>query len=113
MLVLTPSAETAAWIARRVNNASSDETVLLVLVTAPARAARRLSAGVRAIAATPADALALVRGAALKLESVKTLVMVDGVELLGSASEALATLVSELPREAERVLIASEIDEAL
>lgn len=113
VLVLTPSAETAAWIARLVNPTVEGDHVLLVPVTAPARAARRLSAGARAVAATPADALALVRGSALKLEGVTTLVLVDASDLLASAGDDVATLLSELPREAERILITGTVDEAV
>ena len=111
VLVLTPSPETAAWIARLVNPTLAQGEALLVPVTAPARAARRVSAGARAVAATPADALALVRGSSLKLEGVTSLALVDANELLATASEAMATLLAEIPRDAERILIAREVDD--
>ena len=113
VLVLTPSAETAAWIARLVNPTVEAGHVLLVPITAPARAARRVAAGVGALAGTPSDALALVRGSALKLDAVRTVVIMDANELLAEYGEAAANLLSELPKEAERIVIARESDDVL
>lgn len=113
LLVLTPSGEVAAWVARLVNGASERDGTLLIPVTAPSRGARLVSAGARAVAASPADALALVRGSSLKLDAVRVVVLVDAPQLLESAGEPLATLMGELPKEAERLAIAEEVDEAL
>jgi ATP-dependent RNA helicase DeaD len=65
------------------------------------------------VAVTPADALALVRGSALKLDGVTTLVLVDANELLASGSDAVATLLSEIPKDADRVLITGTVDEGV
>ena len=113
VLVLTPSAETAAWIARLVNPTVEAGHVLLVPMTAPARAARRVAAGVGALAGTPSDALALVRGSALKLDAVRTVIIMDANDLLAEYGEAAANLLSELPKEAERIVIARESDDVL
>ncbi|MDP1857722.1 MAG: DbpA RNA binding domain-containing protein [Gemmatimonadaceae bacterium] len=113
VLVLTPSAETAAWIARLVNPTVEAGHVLLVPMTAPARAARRVAAGVGALAGTPSDALALVRGSALKLDAVRTVIIMDANELLAEYGEAAANLLSELPKEAERIILARESDDVL
>jgi len=110
VLVLTPSGETAAWLARLINPTLDEEATLLVPVTSPLRGARRVSAGARAVALTPADALALVRGAALKLESVRAIVFVDANELLGTSGDDVATLMSEMPKGTERVLVAGTVD---
>ncbi len=113
VLVVTPSAETAAWVARLVNPTLGAEQALLVPVTSPTRGARLVSGGARAVAVTPADALALVRGSALKLDGVSTLVLVDANDLLAGDRDAVATLLSEIPREADRVLIAQVVDETI
>lgn len=113
VLVLTPSAETAAWVARLVNAAAERDGTLLVPVTAPSRGARLVSSGARAIAATPVDALALVRGSSLKMDAVQSLVLIDAPLLLEGASDALSTLMSEVPKEAERLAVAEEVNEAL
>ncbi|MEP7381326.1 MAG: DbpA RNA binding domain-containing protein [Gemmatimonadota bacterium] len=110
VLVVTPSAETAAWLARLVNPTVEGGQPLLVPVTSPTRGARRVSSGARAVAVTPADALALVRGSALKLEGVSTLVLIDANELLASNGDAVATLLSEIPRTADRVMVTGTVD---
>ena len=54
----------------------------------PDARARLVSGGARAVAVTPADALALVRGSALKLDGVSTLVLVDANDLLAGDRDA-------------------------
>jgi ATP-dependent RNA helicase DeaD len=113
LLVLVPSADSAAWLARLVNGGRADTASLLLPVTAPGRAARLISLGARAIAAAPAEALALVRGSALKLDAVRSLVLVDLNDLLDTSATDLATLLGELPKEAERIAVAREADDAV
>ena len=113
LLVLATSPDSAAWLARLVNQDPSGEHALLIPLTSPVRGARRAAGGAKAVVGSPADVLALVRGSSLKLDSVSAIVLVDANDLLESGADDVATLLSELPREAERVMVAREMDEPL
>lgn len=113
LLVLVTGGEVAAWLANGVNAGRSRGEPLLVAVTNPARGARRLAQGVRALVATPADALALVRGSALKLDALRAVAVVDANDLLAASHDDLTSLISEVPKECARVVVARESDETL
>jgi len=108
LLVIVPDRETAYELvsySRGEGTAGSDHFVPL---TTPTRAARLLQRNPAAIVGTPADLLALVRATELKLHSVRQVVLLWPDSMLVNEAQAadLDTLLSELPRDADRTLIA-------
>jgi ATP-dependent RNA helicase DeaD len=68
------------------------------------------AATTRVVTASPSSALAALERSAVKLDGLKTLV-VDGVSAMTTlgAGEALETLTAQIPREAQRVILTSEL----
>ncbi|MGH7714001.1 MAG: hypothetical protein ACREOG_22165, partial [Gemmatimonadaceae bacterium] len=98
-----PSAYELASIARRSGSQ-------LTPLTVPARANQLLQRNPPAVAGTPSDLLRLVRSTALKLESVRQVVLLWADALLVNERHVsdLETLLGELPREADRTLIVEQ-----
>ncbi len=123
LLVVTPDAETALAIAevalaRRGGEAAG--TPLVLPVGRPERAARQLAARQAAgsmpaaVAGTPAALAALVRGATLKLDGVRTLALAWADEILAAPDAAdLEAVIAEVPREAARILVAAHATDAV
>ncbi len=111
LLVLVPDAEAALAAART----SVGGAVALVPVTSAVRALRLLRARpALAVAIMPADALELIRGSALKLGGVKTVVFAYADAILESgAADELESLLAEVPKDAARVVITSAVTPAV
>jgi hypothetical protein len=111
VLVITPDAETAVALAEAVLRMTGPAGIELLPVTT-ARRASRLMAGrpVLAIAGSARDVRDLVKGSHLKLESVKSVVLAWADEILSGEAdeiEALEAVMSELPKEAARIVVTS------
>jgi ATP-dependent RNA helicase DeaD len=109
LLAIVPERETAYELAsysRAESTASSSDA--FVPLTTPSRAARLLQQSPAAVVGTPVDLLALVRATELKLQGVRQVVILWPESMLTdeTLSADLDTLLSELPRDADRTLIA-------
>jgi hypothetical protein len=109
LVVVTADAETAVALAEAVLRMTGPAGIELIPVTS-ARRAGRLLAGrpVLAVAGSPSDLRDLVRGSHLKLDGVTSVVLAWADEILsGDADdiEALEAVMSELPKEAARVVV--------
>src|SRR5688500_6612542 len=111
VLVLTADPESAVAMAEAVLRMTGPAGIELLPVTS-ARRASRLMAGrpVLAAAGSPRDIRDLLRGSHLKLDSIKAVVLAWADEILaGDAGdiEALESIMSEVPREAARIVVTS------
>ncbi len=111
LLVLTPDAETAIAAARSLAGFGEGEELLVLPVTTARRATRRLRAGpVHAVAGAPDSILELIHHSAVKLAGVRSLVIAWADTLLeGGAGDALAAILSELPKDASRTVVTSRV----
>jgi ATP-dependent RNA helicase DeaD len=111
LLIVTADPETALAVAEAALAGREGADPLVLPVTRPERAARQLAARpALAVAGTPSALAALVRGASVKLGGVRTLVLAWADAILQAPDAAdLDALLAEVPREAARVLVASEV----
>lgn len=111
LLAIVPEREAAYQLGSysRTDGAAAGSDVFVPLTT-PSRAARLLQQGPAAVVGTPGDLLALVRATELKLQSVRQVVIVWPESMLADETQSadLDTLLSELPRDADRALIAEQ-----
>lgn len=111
LLVLTADPDTAMAVAKAATRAPCATPVRVLPVTGVRRAARLLrTRPAVAVAGTPADVLELIRASALKLDSVRVLVLawVDAI-LDSAAAEALEAVIAEVPRDSIRVVSTSRL----
>ncbi len=115
LLAIVPERETAYGLASYSRAESTAGSERLVPLTTPARATRLLQHAPAAIVGTPADLLALVRATELKLQEVRQVVLLwpDAMLTHEAQSADLDTLLSELPRDADRTLIAEQASPVL
>ncbi|MDO8502828.1 MAG: DEAD/DEAH box helicase [Gemmatimonadaceae bacterium] len=114
VLVITADPETAVALAEAVLRMTGHAGIELLPVTS-ARRAGRLMAGrpVLAAAGSPRDLRDLVRSSHIKLESVKAVVLAWADEILAGDPEdieALEAVMSELPKDAARIVVASRAE---
>ncbi|WP_284350530.1 DbpA RNA binding domain-containing protein [Roseisolibacter agri] len=117
LVIVTPDAETALAVADAAlalrdagrGTARSGEASPVLAVTRVDRAVRQLKARpAAAIAADPAALTALIRASALKLDTVRTLVLAWADDILDSPdAEELDAVLTEVPKEAARTLVAA------
>jgi ATP-dependent RNA helicase DeaD len=115
LLIVTPDAETALAVAdaaltmRDAGRGSAGAASPVLAVTRVERAVRQLRARpAAAVAADPAALGALLRASALKLDTVRTLVLAWADDILASPdAEELDVLLTELPKESARTLVAA------
>lgn len=110
LLILTPDAETAVLIAEAATRARTGTPARVLPVTAWRRAMRlqRLRPAT-VIAGTPADVLELIRGSAIKLDTLSTLVLAWADVMSDAAGEPLEAVMAEVPKDAARVIVASHL----
>jgi ATP-dependent RNA helicase DeaD len=111
VVVITPDAETAVALAEAVLRMTGPGGIELLPVTT-ARRASRLIAGrpIAAIAGSARDIRDLVKGSQIKLDSIKSVVLAWADEILSGEPdeiEALEAVMSELPKDAARVVVTS------
>jgi ATP-dependent RNA helicase DeaD len=112
LVVVTADAETSVALAEAVLRMTGPAGIELIPVTS-ARRASRLMAGrpVLAVAGSPSDLRDLVRGSHLKLDGVTSVVLAWADEILSGDAEdieALEAVMSELPKEAARIVVTSK-----
>src|SRR5688500_8951489 len=111
-LVVTADTDVALTFARAAIAAGESP---IVPATSEGRALRLLRAGgVGAIAGPPGILVTLVRQSALKLDGVRIVVLAWADEILAAEQgEALETLMSEIPKEAARMLVTAGMAPAM
>src|SRR5690348_8804907 len=115
LLVLTADTDMAIAVAKAATRAARGTPVRVLPITGVRRAERLLaSRPAPAVAGTSADVLELIRNSALKLDDVRTLVLawVD-VILDSGAAEPLEAVMAEVPKDAARVVSASQLSPAV
>ena len=114
LVVVTEDPESAVAMAEAVLAITGPGGIELFPVTSPRRAARLMQGRpVLAIAGAPTDLAELIRGSHLKLQDVRTLVVAWADNLLEGDPEANAALelvMTELPKDAARVVVTAHAD---
>jgi ATP-dependent RNA helicase DeaD len=114
LLVIAPDRD-SAYRSAEMSAAEPGGEVRLAPLTATARAARLLQRNPRAAVGTPRDLGVLVRGATLKLDRVKHVVILwpDAILADEGALADLETLLAELPRDADRSVFTEQVSPLL
>jgi ATP-dependent RNA helicase DeaD len=114
LVVLTQDPESAVALAEAVLAMTGMAGIELFPVTSARRAARLIKGRpVLAIAGTPTDLAELIRGTHLKLQDVRTVVLAWVDDLLEGDPEANAALelvMTDMPKDAVRVLVTPHAD---
>lgn len=114
VLVVTPSAEDAVVLSSlRAAGWSEDVGLPLTPITSAARGERLLESDPAAVIGSPAELVALLRRSLLKLENLRSVVLVWPEELLDERAAELDALLAEVPRTADRTGIVSRPGPAL
>ena len=114
LLVLTPDSETAVLIAEAATRARTGTPARVLPVTAWRRASRlQRIRPATVVAGTPSDILELIRASAIKLDAVNTLVLAWADVMSDAAGEPLEAVMSEIPKDAARVIVASHLTPAV
>lgn len=110
VLVVTPDAETAIIVGEVVLSMTGAQGIEVVPVTSANRAARLLAdRPAHAVAGPAIELQALVQRSAVKLDGIKAVILAwmdDDASVTPAAMAALEALMAEVPKEADRVLIA-------
>ena len=111
LLIVTADAEAAAAASASVVRLAGGRAIEALAATSARRASRLLTIRpAHVVAGAPAELLALVQASSLKLEHVRIAVLAWVDELIAGGEEgALETLMAEIPKDAARVVVASEI----
>jgi ATP-dependent RNA helicase DeaD len=109
LLVVTNDSEAAAGLASRL--ASVADRKLRILAATEARRASRVqrSAPAHIVTGAPEALAEMVRSTTLKLDGVRIVVLAWVDNLDAAATQALETLMVELPKESMRVVLASDV----
>jgi ATP-dependent RNA helicase DeaD len=115
MVVVTPDADVAAAVSGAAVRLADVRGVRVVPVTSARRAARLLRGRPTHVVAGPApELLELVQGTTLKLDRVRVLALAWLDEILDAGtSDALETLLADVPKTAGRIIAASELTPAV
>lgn len=115
LLVIASDAEVAAAIAASAVRLIEGRDIGVAAATSVARAARLLRLRpAQILVGAPDTLLGLVRGTAIKLSAVRTVCIAWADELLVSgAAGSLETIMAELPKEAGRTVVSSELNPAV
>jgi ATP-dependent RNA helicase DeaD len=113
LMILTPDAETALAVSDFAHQLTASEGAEVVPVTSANRAARLIEKRpVHAVAGTPIELQTLVQRSTLKTGSIRTIVLAWADEIVSDGLDgadslaAMEALFAELPKGAERVLVA-------
>ena len=115
LLVIASDAEVAAAIAASAVRLIQGRDIGVAAATSVARATRLLRLRpAHILVAAPEALLALVRGTAVKLSSVRMVCIAWADELLtADAAGPLETIIAEVPKEASRTVVTSELNPAV
>lgn len=110
-LVITSDAELAAAAAAAAVKVGEGRAISVLAATSPKRTARLLHARpAQVIAGAPAALVELIRTATLKLDTVRAVCIAWADELVAKdALAALETLMSEVPKDAGRTVVAADV----
>lgn len=113
VLVLASSADAALALSRAAGRLTAGRPIAALPATSVSRAARLLRARpAHVLAATPAVVLSLLEGAAIKLDTVRTIVLAWVDETLAAgATHPFEAVMGELPKDAARILITARLSE--
>ena len=108
-IIITADSDDALAFARRA--VASPAGVTILPATSESRALRLLRrGGTRIIAGPPSTLVALMRHSALKLDDVRNIVIAWADAILAAdEGDALEILMAEIPRDATRVLVTSQL----
>ena len=113
LLILTPDAESTALVSGVASELAAARGVDVVPATSVKRAIRLLGERRPQVVAGGAEEIAaLIEGSSLKLGGLRAVVLawVDEIAAVGSgATSALETVMSEVPKDAARILVASRL----
>jgi len=112
-LAIVPDRDTAVALAAALNAGRSEGQAGVQPITSIARGAARLGRGAAAIVTTASDAVALIGQAVLKLDEVRVAIVVWGEEQISGSRAALESVLAEVPREADRMLLVSGLDDEI
>lgn len=110
LLVITPDVESAIAITSAAVRLAGDRALRVVPATAAGRAQRLLrERAAHVVAGAPPELLALLTGSSLKLDQLRLLVLAWADELVSSGADAaLESLLAEVPKDAARIMVASQ-----
>ena len=111
LLVVTPDAEVAAAASASAVRLLGSADVQIIAATAAPRAARLLELRpAQVLTGSASTLLELVRGSALKLDTVRAVCIAWAEELLARGEDAsLELLMAEIPKDAARVVVAASL----
>jgi len=114
LVVVTADAEAAVALAEAVLRLTGLGGIELFPVTTARRAARLIQGRpVLAVAGAPTDLADLIRGSQLKMQDVRTVVLAWVDDVLDSDAEAMSALellMTEVPRDAARIVVTERPD---
>lgn len=113
LLILTPDAESTALVSGVAGELAAARGVDVVPATSVKRAIRLLGERrPQVVAGGPEEIAALIQGSSLKLGTLRAVVLawVDEIAAAGSsATSALETVMTEVPKDAARILVATRL----
>jgi ATP-dependent RNA helicase DeaD len=111
LLVVTPDAEVAAAVSAAAVRLLDSSDMQIIAATSAPRAARLMELRPpQVLAGSASTLLELVRGSALKIDTVRALCIAWADELLARGEDAsLELLMAELPKEAARVIVTASL----
>jgi len=108
LLVVTNDAEASAAIAARIGPSVSQRGLRVIAATESRRASRILRSTPAHVVVAPAAVLVeLLESTVLKLDAVRVIVLAWVDDLTQSSTRALETLMSEVPKDAARLVVAT------
>lgn len=110
-LAVVPDRDTAIALAAALNAGRGEGQAAVQPITSVARGAARLGRGAAAVVTTAADAVALIGQAVLKLVEVRVAIVVWGEEQISASRATLESVLTEVPREADRMLLVSALSD--
>jgi ATP-dependent RNA helicase DeaD len=114
LIVVTNDSEAAASIAGQIAPTVTRRGLRILAATDARRAGRVLRASPAQVIAAPATVLLeLLQSTVLKLEGVRAVVLAWVDELDGKGTRALETVMSELPKDAARMIVANAVTPAV
>jgi len=112
LLVITSDAELAAAVTAAAVKVSSGRDIGIVAATSSRRAARLIRIKPpQVVAGAPETLVELLKGAAIKLDTVRTVCIAWADEMLVSdAASSLETIMAEVPKDAARTVVTAELN---
>ncbi len=110
LLILTADADAAAGIAHRIGDAAATRSLRVLAATEGRRALRvQKRAMAHVLIGAPTVIVELVQAATVKMDTVRLAVLAWTDNLTGASTRALETLMAEVPKDAPRFVLASDV----